>query len=146
MFLNAILHSEILLKFHQKCGFFKYLTFNLVCLSQKWCILTKIHYIGTYMMCSKEKATFGPIFDQVLQALINTLGPQCTAPQIILQVEVLQEIWHPDPWYWEINNRMVQVFIINEIQDHITNLQVPAVCQVSTPEFQCRLLFKNVKK
>ena len=29
------------------------------------------------MMCSKEKATFGPIFDQVLQALINTLGPQC---------------------------------------------------------------------
>ena len=27
-------------------------------------------------MCSKEKATFGPIFDQVLQALINTLGPQ----------------------------------------------------------------------
>ena len=28
-------------------------------------------------MCSKEKATFGPIFDQVLQALINTLGPQC---------------------------------------------------------------------
>ena len=77
MFLNAILHSEILLKFHQKCGFFKYLTFNLVCLSQKWCNLTKIHYIGTYMMCSKEKATFGPIFDQVLQALINTLGPQC---------------------------------------------------------------------
>ena len=29
-------------------------------------------------MCSKGKATFGPIFDQVLQALINTLGPQCT--------------------------------------------------------------------
>ena len=29
------------------------------------------------MMCSKEKATFGPIFDQLLQALINTLGPQC---------------------------------------------------------------------
>ena len=78
MFLNAILHSEILLKFHQKCGFFKYLTFNLVCLSQKWCNLTKIHYIRTYMMCSKGKATFGPIFDQVLQALINTLGPQCT--------------------------------------------------------------------
>ena len=77
MFLNALLNSEILVKFHQKCGFFKYLTFNLVCLSQKWCILTKIHYIGTYMMCSKEKATFGPIFDQVLQALINTLGPQC---------------------------------------------------------------------
>ena len=41
---------------------------------------------------------------------------------------------------------MVQVFIINEIQDHITNLQVPAVCQVSTPEFQCWLFFKNVKK
>ena len=78
MFLNALLNSEILVKFHQKCGFFKYLTFNLVCLSQKWCILTKIHYIGTYMLCSKEKATFGPIFDQVLQALINTLGPQCT--------------------------------------------------------------------
>ena len=29
------------------------------------------------MMCSKGKATFGPLFDQVLQALINTLGPQC---------------------------------------------------------------------
>ena len=29
-------------------------------------------------MCSKGKATFGPIFDQVLQTLINTLGPQCT--------------------------------------------------------------------
>ena len=32
------------------------------------------------MMCSKEKATFGPIFDQLLQALINTLGPQCPSP------------------------------------------------------------------
>ena len=83
MFLNAILHSEILLKFHQKCGFFKYLTFNLVCLSQKWCNLTKIHYIGTYMMCSKEKATFGPIFDQLLQALINTLGPQWNHSYIV---------------------------------------------------------------
>ena len=28
-------------------------------------------------MCSEGKAILEPIFDQVLQALINTLGPQC---------------------------------------------------------------------
>ena len=32
---NAILQSEILAKFHPKYEFFKYLTFNLGCLSQK---------------------------------------------------------------------------------------------------------------
>ena len=44
------------------------------------------------MMCSKEKATFGPIFDQLLQALINTLGPQWDPTQDCM-FEVEQIHW-----------------------------------------------------
>ena len=45
-------------------------------------------------MCSKGKVAFGPIYDHALQALIYTLGPQCTETVLVAVLGVIRVADH----------------------------------------------------